>query len=67
LQQVFVGDEELQPGRSYSATFVTEQGIAEKYGSNRQKHTERSIDALRAYLAKQRPLREELQGTFVAV
>jgi 2',3'-cyclic-nucleotide 2'-phosphodiesterase (5'-nucleotidase family) len=67
VQQVFVGDEELQPGRHYTAAFVTEQGVAGKYGRNRKHHTERSIDALRAYLVRHRPLSAELRGTFVAV
>jgi 2',3'-cyclic-nucleotide 2'-phosphodiesterase (5'-nucleotidase family) len=67
VQQVFVGDEELHLGRFYPTAFVTEQGVANKYGRNRQKHTERSIDALRAYLARHRLLRAELRGTFVAV
>ena len=57
----------LQPARSYSTAFVTEQGVAQKYGRNRQQHTERSIEALKAYLARHRPLRAELQGTFTAV
>lgn len=30
-------------------------------------HTERSIDALKTYLIRHRPLRAELRGTFVAV
>ena len=67
VQQVFVGGEPLQPGRHYPTTFVTEQGVAQKYGLNRQQHTERSIDALRAYLSRHRPLHAELRGTFVAV
>ncbi|MDD2308785.1 MAG: bifunctional metallophosphatase/5'-nucleotidase [Desulfuromonadaceae bacterium] len=67
VQQLFVGDEELQPGRHYPAAFVTEQGVAHKYGRNRQHHTERSIEALRTYLTRHRPLRAELRGTFVAV
>lgn len=67
VQQVFVGDEEVQPERHYSAAFVTEQGVAQKYGRNRHHHTERGIDALKAYLGRHRPLRAELRGTFVAV
>ncbi len=67
VQQVFVGDELLQPGHYYPTAFVTQQGVANKYGRNRQQHTERSIDALRAYLARHRPLRAELRGTFAAV
>jgi 2',3'-cyclic-nucleotide 2'-phosphodiesterase (5'-nucleotidase family) len=65
--QVFVGDELLQPDHHYPTAFVTEQGVARKYGRNRQQHTERIIEALRAYLARHRPLHAELQGTFVAV
>lgn len=64
---VFAGGEPLQPGRHYPTAFVTEQGVAQKYGRNRQQHSERSIEALIAYLATQRPLHAELQGTFVAV
>lgn len=67
VQQLFVGDEELQPERHYSAVFVTEQGVAQKYGRNRQDHPERSIEALRTYLGRHRPLHAELRGTFVAV
>lgn len=67
VQQVFVGNEELQPGRYYPTTYVTQQGVAHKYGRNHQQHTERSIDALKAYLARRRPLHAELRGTFVAV
>ena len=67
VQQVFVGDAPLQPAGYYPTVFVTEQGVAQKYGRNRQHHTERSIEALRVYLAKHRPLHAELRGTFVAV
>lgn len=67
IQRVLVGDEEVQPGRSYATAFVTEQGVARKYGRHRENRPERAIDAMRAYLAKHRPLRAELQGTFIAV
>ena len=67
VQQVFAGDEPLQSGCHYPTAFVTEQGVAQKYGRNRQPHTERSIDALRAYLVGHRPLHSDLRGTFVAV
>jgi len=67
VQQVFIGDEQLQPGLYYPTAFVTEQGVAHKYGRNRHHHTERSIEALKTYLDRHRPLRAELRGTFVAV
>jgi S-sulfosulfanyl-L-cysteine sulfohydrolase len=67
VQQIFVGDEPLQPERYYPTAFVTEQGVAQKYGRHRQQHTERSVEALQAYLAGHRPLHAELRGTFVPV
>jgi len=67
VQQVFVGGEQLEPGRHYPTAFVTEQGVAKKYGRNRQHHTERSIEVLRTYLTRHRPLNAEIRGTFVAV
>ncbi|MFO7610658.1 MAG: bifunctional metallophosphatase/5'-nucleotidase [Candidatus Krumholzibacteriia bacterium] len=67
VQQVFTADGPLQPGRHYPTAFVTEQGVAPKYGRNRQRHTEGGIEALRSYLARHRPLHAELRGTFVAV
>ncbi len=67
IQHVFVGNEEVQPARSYPTAFVTEQGVARKYGRQRENRPDRAIDAMRAYLAKHRPLRAELKGTFVAV
>jgi 2',3'-cyclic-nucleotide 2'-phosphodiesterase (5'-nucleotidase family) len=67
VQQVFVGGEQIEPGRHYPTVFITEQGVAQKYGRNRQQHTERSIDVLLAYLARHRPLHAELRGRFVAV
>ncbi|MHB1460882.1 MAG: bifunctional metallophosphatase/5'-nucleotidase [Armatimonadota bacterium] len=67
VQQVFVDDEPLIPGHHYPTAFVTEQGVAQKYGRNRQHHTERSVEVLKTYLARHRPLHAELRGTFVAV
>ncbi len=67
IQRVFVGNEQVQPARTYPTAFVTEQGVARKYGRQRENHPERAIDAMQANLAKHRPLRAELRGTFVAV
>ena len=67
IQKLFAGNEEVQPGQSYTAAFVTPQGVPQKYGRNRENRSERIIDALRTYLAKHHPLRAELKGTFVAV
>lgn len=67
IQKIFVGNEEIQADKYYSATFVTMQGVPQKYGQNRKNHTKRIIDAMREYLSKHRPIRAELRGTFIAV
>ena len=57
IQKLFVGNKEVQPDKYYSAAFVTMQGVPPKYGRNRENQSERSIDAMRKYLAKHRPIR----------
>lgn len=67
IQQLYVGESEVAPGRVYTAAFVTEQGVPRTYGRNRQQTSTRAIDALRQYLARHRPLRADLHGTFLPV
>lgn len=67
IQQLFVGHEEIQSDKYYSAAFVTMQGVPEKYGRNRKNHSERIIDAMRKYLGKHRPISAEIRGTYLAV
>ncbi len=67
IQKLFVGNEEIQADKYYSATFVTMQGVPPKYGRNRKDQSKRTIDVLREYLAKHLPVNAELRGTFVAV
>jgi 2',3'-cyclic-nucleotide 2'-phosphodiesterase (5'-nucleotidase family) len=67
IQKLFAGNEEVQPGRYYTAAFVTLQGVAPKYGRNRENRSERIIDALQSYLVRHHPLYAELRGTFVAM
>ncbi len=67
IQQLFVGNEEIQADKYYSATFVTMQGVPKKFGRNRENRPEKAIDAMRKYLLNHRPLRAELRGTFIAV
>lgn len=67
VQAVFLGDEVLQPAATYEVAFVTEQGVAPKYGRSRQATGVKAVDALRAYLSRHRPARAETQGTFVMV
>ena len=67
IQKLFAGNEAVEPDKYYTAAFVTMQGVPQKYGRNRKNLSERIIDAMRKYLAKHRPVRAELRGTFVAV
>ncbi|WP_206809998.1 bifunctional metallophosphatase/5'-nucleotidase [Paradesulfitobacterium ferrireducens] len=67
IQKLFIGQDEVKLDRIYKATFVTEQGVPLKYGTNRQNIALKSIDAMQMYLARHRPLSVELQGTFVPV
>src|SRR5665811_1323277 len=56
IQKIYLDDEEVQPGRYYTAAFVTPQGVHQKYGRNRENRSERIIDAMQAYLASHHPL-----------
>jgi len=67
IQKLFVGNEEIQADKYYSAAFVTMQGVPQKYGRNRENWPEHIIDVLRTYLSSHHPLYAELRGTFIAV
>ena len=60
IQQLFVGDEEVRPGRIYGAAFVTEQGVPSKYGHHHGAQPVHAVEALRAYVRRPRPVRAEL-------
>jgi sulfur-oxidizing protein SoxB len=67
IQTVFVGNKEVQAAHIYKAAFITEKGIAHKYGRQRENRSERMIDAMQAYLARHQQLHAELRRTFVVV
>lgn len=67
IHKLFVGEEEAQPDRVYRAAFITEQGVPEKYGQNRQQHAEKTIDVLQSYLEKNGPLEVPILWTYTAI
>lgn len=67
VQQIFIGSEALQRDATYTAAFVTDQGVAKKYGRNRKDLPIRAVEAMTNYLAGHSPLSVELAGSFVAV
>ncbi|MFO7698906.1 MAG: 5'-nucleotidase [Anaerolineae bacterium] len=66
IQELFVGERAIDPAQTYGAAFVTEQGVPQKFGRQREEHAEHAVDAMLAYLAANRPVRADLQGTFMA-
>lgn len=67
IQEVFIGNEPLERMRTYSAAFVTEQGVPRKYGNQRSEMDLHAVDAMKAYLVKHNPMHAELRGTYVPV
>jgi 2',3'-cyclic-nucleotide 2'-phosphodiesterase (5'-nucleotidase family) len=67
IQQCFVGDEELKRDGTYTAAFVTTQGVPKKYGRYRRELEIHAIDALRRYCAARPVVNAEFRGTVVAV
>lgn len=50
IQELFIGNEHYQKDKRYTASFVTEQGVPEKYGTNRTKTETPIIEAMAAFL-----------------
>ncbi|GAC1562541.1 MAG: bifunctional metallophosphatase/5'-nucleotidase [Herpetosiphon sp.] len=67
IHKLFVGVAEVEAERVYTAAFVTEQGVPQRYGQNRRQHVERAVPALRNYLVQHGPLQAELRNTFLPV
>jgi len=67
IQEFFVGGKRLDRSKTYTACFVTSQGVPERYGSNRQDLDVDAIDALEQYLAKHDKVSAELRGSIVPI
>lgn len=67
IQNLFAGNEAVEPDKYYTAAYVTMQGVPQKYGRNRENRSERIIDAMKKYLSKHSPIHAELKGTYIAV
>ena len=67
IQQVFVGNEPLDRARTYHAAFVTDQGVAKKYGRQRAQMKIHAVEAMQTYLSKHKPSYAELRGTYNVV
>ena len=67
IREIFAEGKRLEKDKTYTAAFVTEQGVPEKYGTNRRDLNIKAIDALKKYLEKNSPVRAGLRGSVAAV
>ncbi len=63
IQKLFVGDEEVNPARVYSAAYLTVQAVPPKYGTHRKTLSQDAQGAMLALLARKRGFQAELAGT----
>lgn len=50
IQEIYYKGSHLDFEKTYKVSFVTTQGVAMKYGKNRKKHSQKAIEAMKAYL-----------------
>lgn len=63
IQQIFVGDQPIEPNQTYTAAFVTMQGVPTKYGASRKNLESRAIDVLREFIERRGSITIKLRGT----
>lgn len=67
IQQCFVGSEDLKLDKTYTAAFISTQGVPKRYGCKRRDLELHAIDALKRYCAAHPCVNADLRGTVVAV
>lgn len=67
IQQFFAEGKRLDLERVYRVAFVTQQGVARKYGRNREDLKTTAIEALQNHLKASSPVAPALRGAVVAV
>ncbi len=67
IQEFFVGGQRLDRSKTYTACFVTTQGVPERYGNNRRDLDIDAIGALEQYLSKHDKVSAELKGSVVPI
>jgi S-sulfosulfanyl-L-cysteine sulfohydrolase len=63
IQQLFIGDQPVDPNRTYLAAYVTMQGVPQKYGTNRKNLDCHAVDALKKFIENQEFIKVDLKGT----
>lgn len=65
IQKLFVGDDEVDPNKLYSAAYLTLQAVPPKYGTNRKTLSTSAQGAMLALLNSRKQIEAELAGTIV--
>lgn len=64
IQKLFIGENEVEPMKVYSVSYVTNQGVPQKYGKNYKNLDVRAVQAMQQYLAEIGTYRQTVQETF---
>lgn len=67
IEHIFVGDQPIDLAKLYSVSFVTSQGVPQKFGTNRLDLQIKAIDALKTYFQSGKDIDPETLGRFIAV
>lgn len=67
IEHIFVGHDPIDLAKIYGVSFVTSQGVPQKFGANRLDLPIKAIDALKTYFQSGKDIDSETLGRFVAV
>lgn len=67
IQTLYVDGDELDANQVYPVSYITEQGVPQHFGINREKLSITAIQAMKDYLRIKDTVKEELMGTFVLI
>ena len=67
IQRLFIQGKLVDKDRIYNVVYVTNQGVPNKYGHDKEKLDIHAIDALKKYLQRHGTVDAELKGSIVAV
>lgn len=67
IQKLFVEGRPLEADTMYQCSYITEQGVPQHYGTNREKLNITAIEAMKSYLAEKGNIEESYLGTFTVI
>lgn len=67
IQKLFVEGRLLEADTMYQCSYITEQGVPQHYGTNREKLNITAIEAMKSYLAEKGNIEESYLGTFTVI